>query len=175
MATVADYLGNASWVQSIEQLFDSYDLNKNGYVTRQEFHTSVNKLARNWSDWLSRIDRKPSKELTEALRLAEGVKANKKTFLELLGSFVVGEKAKIDKGEVTLIEKHNVALFDVVDRHHDGNLTWEEYKSVMEASGFEEATAITVFDMLDKDKNGKIDRKKLASADLKFWTSLEGM
>ena len=93
------------------------------------------------------------------------MKANKKTFLELLAAFVVGEKAKIDKGEVTLIEKHNVALFDVVDRHHDGNLTWEEYKSVMEASGFEEATAITVFDMLDKDKNGKIDWKKLASAD----------
>ena len=34
-----------------------------------------------------------------------------------------------------MIEKHNRALFDVVDRNHDGNITWEEYKSVMETRG----------------------------------------
>ena len=59
--------------------------------------------------------------------------------LGLLAAFVVGEKAKMDKGEETLIEKHNVTLFDIVDRNH-GNLGWDEYKSVMEASGFDEAT-----------------------------------
>ena len=117
--------------------------------------------------------RKSTVELTDALRLGEGVKAEKKTFVELLAAFVVREKAKIDKGEESLIEKHNVALFNVVDRNHDGNLTWEEYKSVMEACGFDEATARGVFDMIDKNKNGKIDRKELQSTDVKFWTSLE--
>ena len=57
-----------------------------------------------------------------------------------------------------MIQKHNVALFDVVDRNHDGNLGWDEYKSVMEASGFDEASATikAAFDMLDgsHEKNG---------------------
>ena len=43
----------------------------------------------------------------------------------------------------------------------------------MEASGFDEAATKAAFDMLDKNKNGKIDRKHLASADLQFWTGLE--
>ena len=38
-------------------------------------------------------------EITDALGLSEGVKADKKTFLELLAAFVVGEKAKMDKGD----------------------------------------------------------------------------
>ena len=112
-------------------------------------------------------------EITDALGLSEGVKADKKTFLELLAAFIVGEKAKMDKGEETLIQKHNVALFDIVDRNHDGNLGWDEYKSVMDASGFDEATTKAAFDMLDKNKNGKIDQKELAAADLQFWMGLE--
>ena len=80
------------------------------------------------------------------------MKADKKTFLELLAAFVVGEKAKMDKGEETLIENHNVTLFDIEDRNHDGNLGWDEYKSVMEASGFDEATTKAAFDMFDKNK-----------------------
>ena len=175
MATVANYLGNAAWVKRIEQLYDSYDLNKNGYLTKEEFHTSINKLALKVTDRPELIDklRKTTVEITDALGLSEGVKADKKTFLELLAAFVVGEKAKMDKGEETLIQKHNVALFDIVDRNHDGNLGWDEYKSVMDASGFDEATTKAAFDMLDKNKNGKIDRKELAAADLQFWMGLE--
>ena len=41
--------------------------------------------------------------------------------------------------------------------------------TVMEASGFDEATTKAAFDMLDKNKSGKIDRKELAAADLQFW------
>ncbi|CAI8055453.1 Sarcoplasmic calcium-binding protein [Geodia barretti] len=169
MATGADYLGNAAWVKRMEQLFDSYDLDKNGQITKDEFHTSINKLSQKVTDRPELIEklRKSTVELTDALGLGDGVKADRKKFVELLAAFVVGEKAK------TLIEKHNVALFDVVDGNNDGNLTWDEYKSVMEVSGFDEATAKAAFDTLDKNKNGKIDRKELASADLKFWTGLD--
>ena len=175
MATVAHYLGNVAWVKRIEHIYDSYDLNKNGYVTKEEFHTSINKLALKVTDRPELIDklRRSTVELTDALGLSEGVKADKKMFLELLAAFAVGEKAKMDKGEETLIEKHNIALFDVVDRNHDGNLGWDEYKSVMEANGIDEATTKAAFGMLDKNKNGKIDRKELASADLQFWIGLE--
>ena len=40
---------------------------------------------------------KSTVELTDAPRLSERVKADKKMLLELLAAFVVGEKAKMDK------------------------------------------------------------------------------
>ena len=131
MATVANYLGNAAWVKRIEQLYaDSYDLNENGYLTKEDFHTSINKLALKVTDHPELIDKlwKSTVEFTDALGLSEGVKADKKMLLKLLAAFVVGEKAKMDKGKETLIQKHNVALFDVVDRNHDGNLGWHYNK-----------------------------------------------
>lgn len=174
MATVADYLGNAAWVKRIEQLFDSLDTDKNGYVSKEEFHTSINRLALKVTDRPELIEklRKSTVELTDAIGLGEGEKPDKKKFLKLVAAFAVDQKAKADKGEETVTEKHNVALYDVVDRNHDGNLTWDEYKSVMVSSGYDEAAARIEFDALDKNKNGKIDRKELASAALIFFTGL---
>ena len=70
--------------------------------------TSINKLALKVTDRPELIDelRKSTVEITDALGLSEGAKADKKTLLELLVAFVVGEKAKMNKGEVTLIQKH---------------------------------------------------------------------
>ena len=57
LATVANYLGNAAWVKRIEQLYDSYDLNENGYLTKEDFHTSINKLALKATDHPKLIDK----------------------------------------------------------------------------------------------------------------------
>ena len=163
-----EYLGNDQWVKKIEGLFDSFDLNKNGYLSTEEFKTGIDRLAQKVTDRPELIAklREASAELTTAIGITETTKADKKKFVELLAAFVTEEKAK------ALIEKHNEALFDVVDRNHDGHITWEEYKSVMETRGFNEPSARAAFDFLDKDKNGKIDRKELAIADVHFWTSL---
>ena len=53
MATVANYLGNAAWV--IEQLYDSYDLNKNGHLTKEEFTPALNKLGV-YNQWTGIVD-----------------------------------------------------------------------------------------------------------------------
>ena len=86
-------------------------------------------------------------------------------------------------------------------QNHNGNLGWDEYKSVMEASGFDEAATKAAFNLicLTRIRMGKLWRAKirgfysgqnasiflavnpflsqliqhLASADLQFWTDLE--
>ena len=45
------------------------------------------------------------------------------------------------RGEITLFENQNDALFDVVDRSRDGRLTFEEYKVAVSALNSHENAA----------------------------------
>ena len=68
---------------------------------------------------------------------------------------------------------HNNYYFDVLDKKHDGYVTWDEYKIVMEVGGYDEEAGRVTFNLLDKDKSGKIDRKEFTDADIKFWFTLD--
>ena len=74
---------------------------------------------------------------------------------------------------MTSFENYLNAVFDVVDKNHDGFVTFEEYKILMEASNFGEEAAKTAFNLLDKNKNGKIERNEFLSSHLTFWFSLD--
>ena len=49
----------------------------------------------------------------------------------------------------------------------------EEYKTAMAAWHMSEEAARAGFDMLDKNKNGKIERKEFHADSHKYWCSLE--
>ena len=77
------------------------------------------------------------------------------------------------RGEMAPLEKFITALFDFVDKNHDGCLTFEEYKLWMDASNFGEGAAKSTFNLLDKNKSGKIERNEYLSYTLRFWCTLD--
>ena len=70
------------------------------------------------------------------------------------------------------LERVHNAIFDIVDQNHDGHVTLEEYKIFMEASDHKSDVAEATFKVLDKNKNGKIERKELIAGAVKFWCDL---
>ena len=65
------------------------------------------------------------------------------------------------------------AAFDVVDTDRSGYVTFEEFKVLMDASHLGEEEAKATFTVLDKNKNGKLERKEFISSNLKFWSTLD--
>ena len=175
MATVQDYLKNAKWVKRMNECFDQLDVNKSGYLSREDWLIHVNNLAKVVTDRPALIAkaREVTLEYTDALGLTEGVKADKQKFLELAAAMSIVEIAKVKKGEKSLIEIFDNALFDVVDRNHDGCLTFDEFKVMMKAGNFDDDVAPAIFALLDKNKNGKIERSEYIAADIKFWCNLD--
>ena len=58
-----------------------------------------------------------------------------------------------------------------MDRNSNGYLSPDEYKELMtilDVSMTDEDIQ-AAFDLLDTDKNGKLDKKEYAPADVKFW------
>ena len=175
MATVQDYLKNAKWVKRINVCFDQFDLNKSGYISREDFLIGVDNLAKVVTDRPALIAkaREATMEYADALGLTEGVKADKEKFLELAAAMSIAEIARVKKGEKSLIEIFDNVFFDVVDRNHDGYLTFDEYKVLMTAGNYDDDAAQGAFALLDKNKNGKIERSEFTAADVKFWCSLD--
>ena len=52
-------------------------------------------------------------------------------------------------------------------------MTWDEYKVVLIAGDIGEDAAKATFALLDKDKNGKIDRSEYRRANFNFWFGLD--
>ena len=172
MSTAAqDYLKNDRWVKRMGEFFTQMDLDKSGYVSIEDHLQYVANLAKSAPDNPDAIAklREVSLEFNNELGLTEGVKADKQKYIELAAAMAVNEMAKVKRGEITLLEKQNAALFDVVDRNQNERLTFEEYKLAVMALNFDENAAKATFDLLDRNKNGTIDRKEFIAANVNFW------
>ena len=159
MSTVKEYLKNEKWVKRVGEFFTQLDTNKNGYLSKEDWMLTCSNLEKAAPDRPAEIAklRQISSEFTDALGLTEGVKADTKKFVELFAAFSLAEMARVKKGEMSLTEKLDNAIFDVVDRNHDGRVTFEEFKAVMKSYGFNEDVGKTVFAAMDRDKNGTIE------------------
>ena len=168
-----DYLKNEKWVKRIEASFK--DTSKDGYLSREELYTTADKLAEAVPDCPKEVAklRKVIGEYCNDFGIPEGGKVDKDKFIQLSAAFVVEQMNVAAKGRETGIEKFDNAAFDVVDRNHDGTISWEEYKTMMAAYNMSEEAARVSFDMLDKNKDGKIERKEFHDSNHKFWCSLE--
>ena len=175
MATVQDYLKNAKWVKRINEAFDHLDVDKSGYLSREDWLIFIDDLAKVITDRPALIAkaREVTLEYMDVFGLTEGVKADKQKFQELSAAMSIAEAARLKKGEETWIEKLDNASFDVVDRNHDGCVTWDEFKVLMKVGNFDDDAAQATFALFDKNKNGKIERSEFAAADVKFWCTLD--
>ena len=175
MTTVQDYLRNDKWVKRTGEFFTQLDTNENGYLTREDYLLIIDKLAVAAPDRPVEIAelRKIMLEFTDALGLTKGVQADKQKYLELVAAFSLAEVARKKRGQMPLVEKRGSALFDVVDRNHDGRVTFEEFKIVMKSFGFDEDAGKATFARLDKNKDGAIQRKEYIDAGMTYWCTLD--
>ena len=175
MATVEDYLKNAKWVKRLSEFFHQCDLNKDGHLSREDWLIGIDNLAAVITDRPALIAklREVSLEYAAGLGLTEGVKVDRQKFLECAAAMAVAETAKVKSGGKSLLEMVDNAGFDVVDQNHDGHVTFEEYKVMMNAYHFDLESAEATFAVLDKNKNGKLERNEFTSANVKFWFQLD--
>ena len=119
MATAQDYLMNHKWVKRMDGIFCTFDANKNGYLSAENWMITVDNLGKKSpgrSDAIAKL-RKVTKEFTNALGLTEGVKADKEKFRELVANCFTADAAKMKRGEMASLEKLLKANFDFVDQN----------------------------------------------------------
>lgn len=173
--TVEDYLKNEKFVKRMSESFSQLDRNKNGYVSRDDYQLGIDKLSKLAPGRPEEVAkaRKVTAEFCDAFGLTEGVRADKEKLVQLAAAMGVAELGRIKRGEETFTSKVHNAIFDIVDQNHDGHVTLEEYKLFMEASDHKPDVAEATFKVLDKNKNGKIERKELINGAVKFWCDLD--
>ena len=176
MVTVEDYLKSPKWVKRISGAFDiMVDKDNKGYVTEDDFLGSINELAKVVTDRPQLIAkaRESKVEFTKILGITGSMKADKQKFVELMAAYAALERARLEKGELTHLEESNDAMLDVIVRRQDGMITWEEYKTYMNALNMGEESAKAVFALLDKDNSGKIKRSDYHKYNSNFWFDLD--
>ena len=175
MTTVQNYLTNEEWVKRIDGVFTTFNANKDGYISAEDWMNIVDNLEKKVPDRPEAIAklREATVEFTNAMGLTKGAKADKQKHRELLAAFCLVDAEKMKRGEMTSLEKYLNPTLDCVDKNRDGYVTFEEFKLVMEACNFGEEAAKATFNLLDKKKMGKIDRNEYLRSKVSFWYTLD--
>jgi len=174
-AAVEVYLNNDKFVKRIYTSFTQLDRHKKGYVSREDYFLGIKKLAElapGRPDLVAKAEQVTA-EFCDAFGLKEGVKADEKKLVELAAAMGVAESTRRRNGEETLTAKVHNAIYDIVDETHDGYVSLPEYRKVMEASDHSPEATEATFNVLDKEKEGKIKRSELIDAAIKFWCELD--
>ena len=165
------FLGNPEWVQRIEKLFDTMDLNKNSYLELVDWLQMVRNIEKE-----TKADAALIAKLEEAMReycagmgLTPGKKSTREQFVKDMAAFAVSERSKKAAGEQPLLFKANNAWHNVVDTNHDGYLTLDEYRIIARACNLKVATADAMFARIDTNKDGKVPKDELNEAEYRYW------
>ena len=183
MATVDSYLKNPKWVKRCDNVFDLLDKDKSGFLTRDDWLIRIERLEKILPDRKEATAKAKAalEEFLDDFKLQEGMKIDKEQFKQLAAPLSLKLAEQFKRGEVTSIQKVDWAFFDAMDRNSNGYLSFDEYKAGLRVvDGLDEKAARAAFDLLDTDKNGKLDKKEFAAADVKFWctpddTSVDGL
>ena len=142
-----------------------------------------------WMLWVENIEKdiSPDSKLVDRLRksmeefcgprgigLTSGMKITRDIFVkDIMVRFAVAEGSKKLRKD-TLVFQMCDAWYDVVDTTDDGMVTIDEYKKAMKARNYDESVAEEAFTLLDKDKDGKVERFKMIESEFHFWFSTNG-
>ena len=174
--TVQDYIDNANWCKRLDNWFVDVDRDKSGFVTRKDWFIAIEKLEEllPHRKELTAIARQRTNEYLDSFQLTEGMKADKQKFKELSAAYAIKEGEIFKRGELTTFEALMHSMFDVLDTNSNGFLSFDEYK-VLTASynNTDEKSAKASFDLLDKSKDGRLDKKEYASSLFKFSLMLD--
>ena len=170
-----DFLQCASWVHRIGEMFKLLDVDKDGYVTREDYQVTLKRMEDEAKPdpKLLAIYRDCVEESCVALGLTQGKRFTKEEFLKAAATFSEGELARKKRGEKILLDKVQHAFYDVIDTNHDGFVRLDEYKLAMKINGLDHEMAEAAFKVIDKNQNGKIERQELIEQQLNFWCTID--
>ena len=175
MSSAEEFLQNPAWVHRMEEAFVQLDKNKNGYLSLEDYELWVDNLENmvKPAPHLIATVRDRTKKYCAGLGIVRGKQATKGEFLKGIAALAVSERAKWLAGKETLLTSMLDSWFDVVDTNHDGTVTQDEWKTILTASDFGASAADDTFKLIDKNKNGKVERKELNDFHFKFWFTLD--
>jgi hypothetical protein len=169
MATV--YKNSPAWVKRMEEFFVQSDLNKDGYLSIEDFDLWSDNLEREVKADASLLQksRKATRDFWVASGLEPGVLLTKDQFIDNMSKLSAAEKARLDDGKDPLFYTFIDAVFDAVDTSNDGYLQLDEYEKMMKVSNFDAGTAKIVFDIIDANHDGKLSREEVRRYNINFW------
>jgi calmodulin len=136
-----------------QDLFNSYDLNKNGKIERKEMKTILKKLGKEGTE----------EEIEQIWKSMNKIESDStisfNDFIEFIKRFNLSKN--------TMSTDDIINAFEIFDKNHDGTLSINEFKHILMDLGqkFSEDEVNEIITEIDLDNNGKINYRDF----VEFW------
>ena len=136
-----------------KEIFDSYDINKNGKIERKEMKIILKKLGKNGTQ----------EEIDEIWRAMNKIESDSTIsfddFIEFINRF------NLTKNSMSTDDIINA--FEIFDRNHDGTISINEFKHILMDLGqkLSEDEVEEIFQDIDFNEDGKINYREF----VEFW------
>ena len=136
-----------------KEIFDSYDINKNGKIERKEMKIILKKLGKNGTQ----------EEIDEIWRALNKIESDSTIsfddFIEFINRF------NLTKNSMSTDDIINA--FEIFDRNHDGTISINEFKHILMDLGqkLSEEEVEEIFQDIDFNEDGKINYREF----VEFW------
>ena len=98
-----------------------------------------------------------------------GISVYKKDYTKMMANHA---RRELERGEGMLLHRLIHATYDLVDKNKDGTVSKEEYFALGKAAGYEDKCE-SIFNSLDKNQNGKLERKEVIDYSIRKWYRLD--
>ena len=150
------------------------DINKDGYISREDFELMGKKLAEHsgMTEEQAESTTRDFLKVADMINLKLGVK---KPLEEAAKKANESYLSMSPKEKISLVNGTHNVLFDAIDTNKDGHISVKEFKVYLNliAPGIAEDEIIHSFETVDKDKNGEISREEFLAAAQDFLLGVE--
>ena len=136
-----------------KEIFDSYDINKNGKIERKEMKIILKKLGKNGIQ----------EEIDEIWRAMNKIESDSTISFDDFKEFI--NRFNLTKNSMSTDDIINA--FQIFDRNHDGTISINEFKHILMDLGqkLSEKEVEEIFQDIDFNEDGKINYREF----VEFW------
>ena len=136
-----------------KEIFDSYDINKNGKIERKEMKIILKKLGKNGTQ----------EEIDEIWRAMNKIESDSTISFDDFKEFI--NRFNLTKNSMSTDDIINA--FEIFDRNHDGTISINEFKHILMDLGqkLSEDEVEEIFQDIDFNEDGKINYREF----VEFW------
>ena len=136
-----------------KEIFDSYDINKNGKIERKEMKIILKKLGKNGIQ----------EEIDEIWRAMNKIESDSTISFDDFKEFI--NRFNLTKNSMSTDDIINA--FQIFDRNHDGTISINEFKHILMDLGqkLSEEEVEEIFQDIDFNEDGKINYREF----VEFW------